>query len=121
VPPCTSPYRSRSINPVTGTNWQGTGVVPDTAVPEAEAYDVADGEALRHVLPVVTGTSRLRVNGTSDRPNRPAESLSCERSPRRECVGSGPEHANSCMNESRSCKDLPDSIHAWTLLFSSWI
>ncbi len=76
---------ARSINPVTGTNWQGTGVVPDTAVPEAEAYDVADGEALRHVLSVVTGTSRLRVNGTSDRPDRPAESLSCERSP----AGSG--------------------------------
>jgi len=41
---------ARSINPVTGTNWQGTGVVPDVAVPEAEAYDVAYGKALRHVL-----------------------------------------------------------------------
>jgi len=41
---------ARSINPVTGTNWQGTGVVPDIAVPEAEAYDVAYGHALRHVL-----------------------------------------------------------------------
>ncbi len=41
---------ARSINPVTGTNWQGTGVVPDVAVPEAEAYDVAYGQALRHVL-----------------------------------------------------------------------
>ncbi len=41
---------ARSINPVTGTNWQGTGVVPDVAVPEAEAYDVAYGRALRHVL-----------------------------------------------------------------------
>jgi hypothetical protein len=41
---------ARSVNPVTGTNWQGTGVVPDIAVPEAEAYDVAYGQALRHVL-----------------------------------------------------------------------
>jgi hypothetical protein len=41
---------ARSVNPVTGTNWQGTGVVPDVAVPEAEAYDVAYGQALRHVL-----------------------------------------------------------------------
>jgi hypothetical protein len=41
---------ARSINPVTGTNWQGTGVVPDVPVPEAEAYDVAYGKALRHVL-----------------------------------------------------------------------
>ena len=41
---------ARSVNPVTGTNWQGTGVVPDIAVPAAEAYDVAYGNALRHVL-----------------------------------------------------------------------
>ncbi len=41
---------ARSVNPVTGTNWQGTGVIPDVAVPEAEAYDVAYGKALRHVL-----------------------------------------------------------------------
>jgi Peptidase family S41/N-terminal domain of Peptidase_S41 in eukaryotic IRBP len=41
---------ARSVNPVTGTNWQGTGVVPDIAVPEAEARDVAYARALRHVL-----------------------------------------------------------------------
>jgi hypothetical protein len=41
---------ARSINPVTGTNWEGTGVIPDVAVPEAEAYDVAYGKALQHVL-----------------------------------------------------------------------
>lgn len=41
---------ARSINPITGTNWQGTGVIPDVAVPEAEAFDVAYGKALRHVL-----------------------------------------------------------------------
>jgi hypothetical protein len=41
---------ARSVNPVTGTNWQGTGVVPDIAGPAAEAYDVAYGNALRHVL-----------------------------------------------------------------------
>src|ERR1700722_13947143 len=41
---------ARSVNPVTGANWQGTGVVPDIAVPEAEALDVAYAKALRHVL-----------------------------------------------------------------------
>ncbi len=41
---------ARSVNPVTGTNWQGTGVVPDIAVPAAEAYDVAYRLALEHVL-----------------------------------------------------------------------
>ena len=41
---------ARSINPVTGTNWQGTGVVPDVAVPEEQACDVAYARALRHVL-----------------------------------------------------------------------
>ena len=41
---------ARSINPVTGTNWQGTGVIPDTAVPADQAYEVAYTKALRHVL-----------------------------------------------------------------------
>jgi hypothetical protein len=40
---------ARSINPVTGTNWQGTGVVPDTAVPADQAYGAAYAKALRHV------------------------------------------------------------------------
>jgi C-terminal processing protease CtpA/Prc len=43
---------ARSVNPVTGTNWEGTGVVPDIAVPEAEARDVAYGKALQHVLSI---------------------------------------------------------------------
>jgi hypothetical protein len=41
---------ARSINPVTGTNWQGAGVVPDVPVPQEQAYDVAYAAALRHVL-----------------------------------------------------------------------
>jgi hypothetical protein len=41
---------TRSVNPVTGTNWEGTGVVPDIAVPAAEAFDLAYRRALQHVL-----------------------------------------------------------------------
>ena len=41
---------ARSISPLTGTNWQGTGVIPDTAAPADQAYDVAYTKALRHVL-----------------------------------------------------------------------
>jgi hypothetical protein len=40
---------ARSISPVTGTNWQGTGVIPDTAVPADDAYRVAYTRALSHV------------------------------------------------------------------------
>ena len=41
---------ARSVNPVTGTNWQGTGVVPDVPADAEQAYDVAYATALRHVL-----------------------------------------------------------------------
>jgi hypothetical protein len=41
---------ARSVNPITGTNWEGTGVVPDVPVAATEAHDVAHGMALRHVL-----------------------------------------------------------------------
>ncbi|MGH8881040.1 MAG: S41 family peptidase, partial [Stackebrandtia sp.] len=40
---------ARSINPVTGTNWEGTGVEPDVAVPATEAFDTAYRAALEHV------------------------------------------------------------------------
>ena len=40
---------ARSVNPVTGTNWQGTGVIPDASVPADEAYGAAYAKALRHV------------------------------------------------------------------------
>jgi hypothetical protein len=40
----------RSISPVTGTNWEGTGVLPDIEVPADRAYRVAYEMALRHVL-----------------------------------------------------------------------
>jgi len=41
---------ARSINPITGTNWQGTGVIPDTPAPADESYQVAYAKALRHVV-----------------------------------------------------------------------
>lgn len=48
---------ARSINPVTGTNWEGTGVTPDVAVPATEAFEVAYHRALTHVLATVTAPS----------------------------------------------------------------
>jgi C-terminal processing protease CtpA/Prc len=41
---------SRSVNPVTQTNWEGTGVEPDIAVPAAEAFTVAYRDALQPLL-----------------------------------------------------------------------
>lgn len=40
----------RSINPISGTNWEGTGVEPDIAVPQAAAFDEAYKLALGDVL-----------------------------------------------------------------------
>lgn len=36
----------RAVNPITGTNWEGTGVAPDVAVPAAEALTAAHSRAL---------------------------------------------------------------------------
>ena len=41
---------ARSVNPVTGTNWQGTGVVPDVPADAERACDVAYARALEEVL-----------------------------------------------------------------------
>ncbi len=37
---------ARAVNPVTGTNWEGTGVVPDVSCPAAQANDKAYALAL---------------------------------------------------------------------------
>lgn len=36
----------RAINPISGTNWEGTGVEPDVKVPVAEALEAAHARAL---------------------------------------------------------------------------
>jgi hypothetical protein len=45
----------RAVNPVTKTNWEGVGVAPDHAVPEADALRAAQVLALQALLPSVTG------------------------------------------------------------------
>jgi len=59
---------ARSVNPVTGTNWEGTGVEPDIAVPSEKAFDVAYRKALEHVLatspsPTVRDQARAALAG----------------------------------------------------------
>jgi len=56
-----SPYRlhahfdifiptGRAINPVTGSNWEGCGVIPDVAVPQEQALKVAHQKALESII-----------------------------------------------------------------------
>jgi len=78
------PY-ARSVNPVTGTNWQGTGIVPDISVPEDEALDVAYRKALEHVLstdalpPVTEEAREALAHLPADVPARyPAEDVPAE-------------------------------------------
>jgi hypothetical protein len=40
----------RAINPISGTNWEGTGVIPDIAVTPDKAVDVAHKAALDKLL-----------------------------------------------------------------------
>ncbi len=44
----------RAINPITGTNWEGTGVEPHIQVPRDEALDVACLEALKGLVEKTT-------------------------------------------------------------------
>ncbi|MEV7968456.1 S41 family peptidase [Sphaerisporangium sp. NPDC088356] len=40
----------RAINPVTGTNWEGVGIIPDVETPAESAFEKAYELALGHVL-----------------------------------------------------------------------
>lgn len=49
---------ARVINPVSKTNWEGTGVAPDIAVPAAEAFDKAYAMALDRLAAKATDPER---------------------------------------------------------------
>ena len=40
----------RAINPITGTNWEGTGVTPDVPAPQEQAFEVAYAMALKSII-----------------------------------------------------------------------
>ncbi len=44
-----------AINPVTGGNWEGVGVMPDVEVPAGEALDMAHKLALEGVIASLEG------------------------------------------------------------------
>lgn len=51
----------RAINPITGTNWERVGVIPDIVVPQEQALDVAIIEALKKLKEKATDEERKRV------------------------------------------------------------
>ncbi len=50
----------RAINPVSGTNWEGVGVVPDVAVGEEKAFDAAYRAAIEALLARATHPALIR-------------------------------------------------------------
>jgi len=55
------PY-ARAINPISGTNWEGTGVAPDIQVPEKDALDTAYIEALKRLSERATDDDRWALD-----------------------------------------------------------
>lgn len=51
----------RAVNPITGTNWEGTGVAPDLACPAADALKTAHLEALRRIASRSTDEAKKRA------------------------------------------------------------
>ena len=49
---------ARAINPVSKTNWEGTGVAPDISVPAAQAFDRAYAMALEKLAAKATDPQR---------------------------------------------------------------
>jgi C-terminal processing protease CtpA/Prc len=49
------------IDPVSGGQWEGVGVLPDIAVPTGQALDVGYRMALEHVLGLGEGGARRQI------------------------------------------------------------
>lgn len=50
---------ARAVNPISGTNWEGTGVKPDIECPAAEALDIAYLDALKKLRSGESDSSRF--------------------------------------------------------------
>jgi len=50
----------RAINPITGTNWEGTGITPHIEVPSDQALSVARREAMTKLLEKTTDEDQTR-------------------------------------------------------------
>ncbi|WP_405057870.1 S41 family peptidase [Kribbella sp. NBC_01505] len=53
---------AKAVNPVSGTNWEGTGVTPDVDVPADRAFAAAYGPALEHVLSLSADPGRREIS-----------------------------------------------------------
>jgi C-terminal processing protease CtpA/Prc len=50
---------ARAVNPITGTNWEGTGVKPDVEIPAELALKTAQLTVLKKILATVTDENRV--------------------------------------------------------------
>ncbi len=51
----------KAINPISGTNWEGTGVKPDIEAPQEQAFDIAYMEALKKIKERTTDKDQLFI------------------------------------------------------------
>ena len=65
----------RAISPITKTNWEGTGVTPDVAVPADHALHVARLMALKKQMDRVNPDLKPRVQGEIDRLEKELNSM----------------------------------------------
>ena len=54
------PY-ARAINPITNTNWEGTGVEPDVKVPASRALLVARKDALKRLIDTASDPPKRQI------------------------------------------------------------
>lgn len=54
------PY-ARAINPITNTNWEGTGVEPDVKVPASRALLVAQKDALKRLIDTASDPPKRQI------------------------------------------------------------
>jgi C-terminal processing protease CtpA/Prc len=62
--------RGRAVSPITGTNWEGTGVTPDIAVPADRALETAHDHAVKGFLARADAETRRNIEADLERARR---------------------------------------------------
>lgn len=79
----------RAVNPITNTNWEGTGVAPDIQVPAAKALETAHLEALKKLMAKATDEEqKQRIKWTMETAEALAHPVTVEATALKGYVGS---------------------------------
>jgi ribosomal protein L40E len=95
----------RTIDPLTGSNWEGTGITPDISIPQEQAFKAAYHMALKSILASIGESTTGPFKSLAEEAQTAIKELTANQKVCARCGYQNPPHRVKCKN----CDEpLPD-------------